>query len=90
MSPPFIGEYRHAFKAMTVLQLSLVIYISFSSSYRPCAQYCVFSLKYRFIFLRVLALRSHNEAIKRRFRETLLKEESFRIKKFILFVKTSR
>ena len=38
MSPPFIGEYRHAFKAMTVLQLSLVIYISFSSSYRPCAQ----------------------------------------------------
>ena len=38
MSPSFIGEYRHAFKAMTVLHLSLVISISFSSSYRPRAQ----------------------------------------------------
>ena len=38
MSPSFIGEYRHTFKAMTMLQLSLVISISFSSSYKPCAQ----------------------------------------------------
>ena len=39
MSPSFIGEHRHTFKAMTMLQLSTEISRSFSSSYRPYNRY---------------------------------------------------